>query len=161
MGSEVQMLPWLPNAPPQSRIKFNAALSVNKYSHIYLSYATGNFGKTTQDIGLGYVRQFSPIFQVATSYDLTRSADKRWKSVGKIGYLLHSEMDKGQNAWSLRAFIDSSCKVAALGETPLKEGINLTYSAKFDYFKNVYDLGIGVNLTSNGRPMEPQEFDAE
>lgn len=149
-GTEVQMLPWLPNAPPQSRLKVNLAYSLNHYNHCYLSYASGNLGKSTQDIGLGYVKQLSPIFQLATSYDLSCTQD-RWKSVGKIGYLLHSEQEKGQGAWSLRAFIDTSMKLAALGETPLKEGINLSYSAKFDYLKNVYDLGVGVTLTSNLR----------
>lgn len=151
MGTEIQALPWLPNAPPQSRLKVNFAYSLNKFSHCYLSYATGNLGKSTQDIGIGYVKQLSPIFQLATAYDLSCSQE-RWKSVGKVGYLLHSEQEKGQGAWSLRAFIDSSLKLAALGETPLKEGINLSYSAKFDYLKNVYDLGVGVTLTSNLRP---------
>jgi len=150
VGTEIQALPWLPNAPPQSRLKFCGTYSIDQHRHCYISYASGNLGKTVQELGLGYVRQLSPCFQTAVSYDLGCSQDNRWKSLLKLGYLLHGETDKAQSVYSLRGFIDSGCKLAALGEIPLKEGINFSWSAKFDYFKNIYDLGIGVNFASNG-----------
>jgi hypothetical protein len=147
IGTELQMLPWLPHAEPQSRMKIAANYSFGPSRHTYFSYATGNLGKTTKEIGIGYVRQFSDIFQLACSYDLTATQDQRWKSVLKLGYLLQSESEKAVH--QLRGFIDSAWKVVCIGDYPIGEGLSLNYSAKFDFLKNIYDLGVGVAISPN------------
>jgi hypothetical protein len=145
-GTEVQMLPWLPNgAPPQSRIKFCGAYTLSPGSNAYFSYATGNLGKTLHEIGIGYHRQFNDIFHMACSYDLSSTPNKRWKSTLKVGYALQS-MEKSGALNAVRGFIDSACKLACYAELPLKEGLTMGYCAKFDFYKNVYDLGVSINM---------------
>jgi len=146
-GTEVQMVPWLPHAPPQSRIKVAATYSLGPSRHTFLNYATGNLGKTTHEICLGYVRQFSDIFQLACSYDLSSTQDQRWKSVLKLGYLL--QLESPQAMFQVRGFIDSALKLVCLGDHPLGEGLTMSYSAKFDFLKNIYDLGLGINISPN------------
>jgi len=153
-GTEVQTVPFLPHTPPQSKIKFAGNYSLGPSRHAFWSYATGNLGKTLHEIGLGYVRQFSDIFQLACYYDLSATQDQRWKSLLKLGYLLHLESPLA--FFQLRGFIDSTLKLVCLGDQPIGDGISMSYSLKFDFLKNNYDLGIGINLSPISKNIEPE-----
>jgi len=132
IGTEVQMLPWLPHEPPQSRIKVATTYSLNPSRHLFMNYSTGNLGKTTHELGLGYVRLFSDIFQMACSYDISSTPDQRWKSVLKLGYLL--QLEAVQASIQVRGFIDSAMKLVCMGDYPLGDGLSMNYSAHFSIF---------------------------
>jgi len=145
-GTEVQMLPWLPNgSPPQSRIKVSGAYTLSPGSNAYLSYATGNLGKTLHEIGVGYHRQFNDLFHMACSCDISSTPTKQWKSNLKLGYALQT-IDKTGSVSAVKGFIDSAFKLACHAEHPLSSGYSMGYCAKFDFYKNVYDLGVSLNM---------------
>jgi len=148
IGTEVQMLPWNPTSPlPQSRIRFSSSYALNAFRAAFLSFGTGNLGKLKHDLTLGYVRQITEIFQLATSYDIMTTPDNRIKSVAKLGY--HMKYDSASGPYSVRGYIDTAWKLVCVAEQPLKEGLSLGYSTKFDFSKNVYDLGVTINLSNN------------
>jgi len=138
-GGEVYISPF----QDKGRLKFmGRADSDDKKDSVLGTFTTG---MGPDQLSIGYLRKFTPSLNFLAvsdfSFDQTAKTGTKLTSVLKVGYQFKSELPGTPVA---RALLDTSGNVACVLEDAFSETMQLTVTAKMNYFKNLYDFGFGI-----------------
>jgi hypothetical protein len=93
----------------------------------------------------GYLRKFSrslnAMAEADFSLDRNPKSGHKLSSTLKVGYHFKSDLPGTSVA---RGLIDTTGNVCCILEDAFSDNMQLTVTAKINYFKNIYDFGFGL-----------------
>jgi hypothetical protein len=108
--------------------------------------ATVITGMGPDQLTLSYLKKVNPSLGILTEADFSldrtsKQGGPKLTSVLKLGYSFKSDLPGASMA---RAIVDTTGGVACVIDDAFNENCSVTLTAKINYFKNLYDFGVGV-----------------
>jgi hypothetical protein len=124
-----------------ARLKFVSVAGNKETSGTWTtSYSTGLQG---DQVGVNYTRRVIRNLDMNVGTEIGfEPKNKSWSTNLKFGYLF-----KLDNGGTVRGSLDSNYSVATVVEEPLSDMMMVTFSGKVNVPKNIYDIGVGINLS--------------
>jgi len=142
-GGEVYMSPF------QDKARLKLMCVYNNPEQKEHTLATVITGMGPDQFTLSYLKKVTPSLGVLTEADFSldrasKQGGPKLTSVLKVGYSFKSDLPGASVA---RAVVDTTGGVACVIDDAFNENCSVTITAKINYFKNLYDFGLGVMVS--------------